>query len=245
MSVYTYELVENEITGVHQREPLANVNTSFTCLRYKCDAGTTKYQLALLGDRAGYTQNFPYCVGGILRGTKPGYKESWERVVTQAGTEVELDLVPLYSFPVQNIKVVQHELNNDNTAGPARALGKTEAALVKVTLHKSTDVPGTAFHEVSFTKSGRLDPRVEGEETVELLAQADFTYQVDISVLDDERFLGGYKGNWTIPWEELQNAPEITFHVISKENMDEEEMYQLLLGLDDYSALVPAPEIKG
>ncbi|HLC71739.1 MAG TPA: hypothetical protein VJI32_07040, partial [Candidatus Nanoarchaeia archaeon] len=49
MTVSTYELVQNEQSGVYNREPLDDVNTTITCLRYKCEMGTTEYR-ADMGD---------------------------------------------------------------------------------------------------------------------------------------------------------------------------------------------------
>ncbi len=124
MSALTYKLVENDYTGVYYRTPLEKVNLTFTCLYYKCPLGSTTYDFLGKGDVAGLSTNYPYCVGGILRGQKENYKDDWERVVTESGKEVELNLVPILKVPSSVIKVVKHPLlkngqNGKETIGPA------------------------------------------------------------------------------------------------------------------------------
>ncbi len=242
MTVSTSELVQNEQSGVYNREPLEGVNTSFTCLRYKCEMGTTQYR-ADLGDVAAYTKNFPYCVGGILRATKEGYKEDWERVVTEAGKKVELDLMPVFLFPATQTKVVKHELNTDGTIGIAEELGRKESALIKIVLRKNEDLTDKSFHESTIVRTKLVDERAQ-EQNLELLAKADFTYELQVTVLEDEKFVAGYQGNWTVSWMEAANAHQIIFHTISKDTFNEEAMFAFMLGIEEQSKLVPAPEIK-
>src|SRR3989338_5119874 len=157
MTVFTYETIENENTGAYNREPLEGVQTSFTCLRYKCGMPETEYDFAGRGNVAGYSTNFPYCAGGILRGTNDGYKESWERVVTEAGKEVELDLTPMYELPANKVKIVKHNFVDAENIGPAVPLKKGELGLIKVEFRKKDDLPRTPFHESSITKAQTKD----------------------------------------------------------------------------------------
>jgi len=245
MTVFTYELVENEQSGAYNREPLDNVQTSFTCLRYKCELLETEYDFAGKGPVAGYTTNFPYCVGGILRAEKEGYKESWDRVVTVAGKEVELNLVPIYEVPSKKITLVKHEYVDAENIGPAQSLSEDELATVKITFRKISDAPGNPFHESSITKANIGDRDVlEEQEKLGFLAKADFNYELDVQILGEDAFVGGYKESWNVPWEALQNAKEITIHTISKNDVSEEEMFDLMLNIGEYSKHVPAPEIK-
>ncbi len=244
MTVRSYELVNNEQTGIYSREPLEGVNTSFTCLRYRCEMGETEYGYAALGDVAGYTMNFPYCVGGILRGTKENYKENWTRVVTQPGIELELDLVPLFTFPVVNITILKHQLSPNGQIETAQQLEQPEAALIKITYSKPGDLPVLPYHESTVVKTRLVDQQTEEQEKIQFLAKADFPYQLDINVLDGEHFVGGYKGNWTPSWRDLEQANAIVFHVLSQENLPEEQMFEFISTLDQQSSLVPPPEIR-
>jgi len=245
MTVFTYETIENENTGAYNREPLDEVQTSFTCLRYKCEMSETEYDFASRGNVAGYTANFPYCVGGILRGAKDGYKESWTRVVTGAGKEVDLDMVPVYELPASKIKIVKHNFADPENIGPAVPLKAEELGLVTVTFRKASDLPRTAFHESSITKAQTKDQEaVEAFDNLEFLAKADFTYDLELTILGGEKYVGGYKGSWYVPWGALNDAEEIVFHVASRETSSEEQMFDLMLNVGEYSKYVPAPEIK-
>ena len=205
----------------------------------------TEYDFAGRGNVAGYTANFPYCVGGILRGKKEGYKETWERVVTEAGKEVDLDLVPVYELPASKVKIVKHNFADPEHVGPAVPLKKEELGLIKVAFRKKNDLPRTPFHESSITKAQTKDQEaVETLDLLEFLAKADFAYDLEVTVLGEEKYVGGYKGSWNVPWSALKDAEEVVFHVVSRETNNEEQMFDLMLNVGEYSKYVPAPEIK-
>lgn len=271
MSIKTYELIDNN-QGVYERQDLDNVNITFTCIRYNCHIGKTSYDPVL--NYAGFTTNYPYCPGGILRATKPGYKESWQRTVTTAGKSVELNLAPLYDFPLQKIKILKHELIN-NQLGPAKELSPKDTALIKLTYRttplntsiapalppttpsvSSTSSPTNSqnsllpssadqpFHEINLVKTGTPDEQLEQQQSLQFLAKADFTYDLEIDLFNQENFIGGYKKSWTPSWDQLSSANQITLHLITKEKASEQELYDLLLNLDKNSLIVPQPEIK-
>lgn len=241
LTVFTYEKVENEETGVYVREPLEDVNTSFTCLRYRCTMGQTVYDFSHRGDVAGYTQYFPYCPGGILRAEKQNYKEDWQRVVTKAGTEVELNLVPLFSVPASNITILQHDIINGRV-GAGRPLGREQVASLRLIYIKPNQTE--PFHDSSIAFSERLGEKIINEQQLQFLAQTDYRYAVDINLIEDENLVGGYKAPWVVPWEELEKAQEVVFHVLHKPVGSEQELFEFLLTLPNQSMLLPLPEIK-
>lgn len=268
LTVLTWELVENKATGVYDKEPLEDVNVSFTCLKYKCEMGTTEFDFAERGYEAGLAMNFPHCVGGILRGSREGFKEDWVRVVTEPGTLAELELAPLLYFPANKIKVLKHEIE-DNRAGSGQEIGSKESAMITLTYRKEDDFPNNPFQEDSLVISPNLDELLLQEQKLKFLAKADFTYELRIDVFDDEDFVGGYRGNWTVPWEELASAAgweaesravsgaesaeegagaepgkELIFHVASTDLRNEEGQFFLLAGLEEFSKLVPPPEFR-
>ncbi len=243
MTVNTYELVENN-QGVYWREPLEDVDVSLTCLKYRCEIGQSEYGFEGRGHVAGLRTVFPYCVGGILRGEKEDYKENWERVVTKNGEEFDLDLIPLFKFPVEGLKVVKHEFEETMDGilvGGAEKLDADETVMIKLVNKKE----GKDFHEVEWAISPGLDKKIVGESEIEFLGKADFEYEVEIYVFDEDEMKGGYKGNWTADWDELKNGEEIVFHTVCRESFDDEtEMFGLILSLEDYSIEVPLPEIR-
>ena len=82
------------------------------------------------------------------------------------------------------------------------------------------------------------------QDPVQFLAKADFTYNLEVKLLDGEEFKGGYSGNWSISWRELEQAQEIIVHVLSKNNPSEDESVALLMGLGQNSVYLPLPEVK-
>ncbi len=248
LTVRTWELVENPAQGIYNAEPLDGVNVSITCIKYRCEMGTTKFNFAQQGYQSSLSLNFPHCIGGILRGQKGGYKETWTRVVTDAGAEADLYLAPLYVFPGTKVKVVKHEPMVPSTALPQLAPGKeisdTETALIQLTLRKPTDLPEQPFHQSSMMYSKDLDTKIAEQQKLELLAEADYTYELQIDVFDNQGLSGGYRINWTLPWDQLVSAKELIFHVVGKDNPDEEEQFALFAGLEEQSKFIPQPELK-
>ena len=214
MTILTSSVVDSPETGVSFSEPVEGVNVSFTCIKHKCDMGSTVLDFDNRGYQAGFTRNFPFCVGGILRATKEGYKESWQRVLTENSKQVEIELTPLHLIPVQNVKIVSHD-EKENGVGPATTLTEDETAIVTIKSLKK-DEKNKPFHESTIvTSASGLD--VEGFSNLELLAGADFTYDFDVTVFKNDLFIAGYKGNWTVQWDELQPNSQITIHTIGKD----------------------------
>src|SRR3989338_5964520 len=242
MTIFSSTLVSNEESGVYDKQPLDKVSLSFTCLKYSCEMGSTEYNFANMGNVAAYRTVFPNCVGGIVRGSKSGYKDDWKRVVTSYNAEVQLELAPLYSFPVQQIRVLKHEIV-DGKAGKAASLDDDETAVITFTYQKKDQIGVEPFQESSVVKSAALEKTVQDQQKLELLAEADFRYQIDVKVFKDETMMGGYEKNWMVLWDQLQVADTMVIHVPVKEKGSEEDRFGLLLGIGEYSALVPAPEL--
>ncbi|MBI2665023.1 hypothetical protein HYX12_00185 [Candidatus Woesearchaeota archaeon] len=263
MSIITWEKVDNW-QGVSIIEPLDEVNISFSCLKYGCDVGETSFNYQTGGYQAMLSKNFPYCVGGILRGEKKGYLDSWERVVTEGGKTVELNLVPLFSFPLSKVKIVKHEFD-DKSEGLKVSFGEElaeeELALLRMKAYKiiptdtslGTPASKEKFHEIQQVVGERVanldeeaGQRSLGYEgmNIDFLGKADFTYEVELDLFDGEKLIGGYRGNWTVPWSQLENGQEITFHALTKGRASEAEQFEMIAGLSEYSKNLPLPEIR-
>ncbi|MDP3639955.1 MAG: hypothetical protein Q8R53_02005 [Nanoarchaeota archaeon] len=239
MAAFTYSLVDND-RGVYNAEPLEDVDLRFTCIRYECPIGKTEYDFAGLGDVAAYRTNFPYCVGGILRGTRDGYKESWKRVVTAPGRETELYLAPLFPFSPANMQVLKHQVDDSGRIRTTAPLEEGEKALVKLSFTKANELE--PFHEQTFV----IDPaaqEISSKQDVQLLAEADFTYDLEVLIFAEGTFVSGYQGKWTPPWRDLQQAQEIIFHTASAEELDDEERLLFFAALEEKSSGVAAPEM--
>src|SRR3989338_422452 len=241
MTVVTNSQVVSDEAGVNDITPLEDVEISFSCLKYSCEMGQTDFDFEESGYQADLTVNYPYCVGGIVRGVKEGYKETWQRVVTEHDKMVELNLVPLHTLPLKALKVVKHDLEDLQEENlQTEELDENEVALVRL----KRFVNGTLNHEIQQVISAKLSLETVDRLKVEFLAEADYQYEVEINVFDEENLIGGYKANWTIPWDTLQEAEEITFHTLTLKNPPQEDLFQLLLNLGPESGKVPLPEIK-
>jgi hypothetical protein len=108
MYVETYSMIDNG--KVYYREPLENVNISYSCLKYRCDVGETTYDFEARGNVAGIYEEFPYCAAAIVRGTSDSYLEAWEYVVPDEDVVVELNLKPLKKFTLEQVEVVKHTI---------------------------------------------------------------------------------------------------------------------------------------
>jgi hypothetical protein len=61
---------------------------------------------------------------------------------------------------------------------------------------------------------------------------------------DDTGIIGGYKGNWTVDWQELQNSNQIKFHVIEwPYTTDDMRQFEYISSLPENSKLISQPEI--
>ena len=175
-----------------------------------------------------------------MRATKEGYTEAWERVVTEDGKQVELNLRPLLPFPAPKVRIVKHELLDDIRVGQPVELRSNELALVKIT----HILPNEQVHESQVVLSSSLDPQVIADQELDFLAKTDFTYELEVQVMEEEKFISGYKGNWTVSWEELQKARELVVHTIAKETGSDDDRLILAIELEAKSGLVPKPELK-
>ena len=237
IDVFTWSKVENEV--VSDSQPLNGVDVSFTCLKYRCEMGSSRYDVRL-GDQASLRSNFPYCVGGIMRGTKAGYKEDFVRVVTGTDKEVNLNLAPLFSFPATHIKVVKHTFKGlQQPVSLAEPLAKDELALIRLTYFKN----GEKVHQIEQVLGASIAEGTAGQK-FDFLAQADFIYQVEVEVFNNEKVVGCYKANWTAPWSQLETAQEITFHTLGWETASDEDIFAYYQSLNQYSNYVALPEIK-
>jgi len=127
-----------------------------------------------------------------------------------------------------------------------KELSSNEIAHLKINFDKNVTLsPGERhFHESSAIMSKSFDSEVLGNQNLQFLAGTDFTYNLDVNVLTENSFVGGYKANWTVSWDELQQADEIIFHVLSRDNANEEQTYELMMGLSSNSNYLQAPEIR-
>jgi hypothetical protein len=245
MTVTTSILVDND-DDVYYTEPLEDADISFTCIKNRCEYGQTELNFEQSGFQSGLTDNFPYCVGAIVRATKDGHLEDWKRVVTRNAQMVELNLVPTKNIEESKIKIIEHILDDDNKIISQKELSQDQMALITIKFDKndSKKLLNQIFHESKLAIVPSSQDDIKGSNNLTFLAKADFTYDIEINIIEDEKIIGGYKTNWTADWASLENANQITFNTVVRENPSDDEMFDLIVNLDDLSKIVTEPQIE-
>jgi hypothetical protein len=201
--------------------PLSHVNISFTCLKYTCEMGTSGYGAGRVKAEASLTQVFPYCPNGIMRATKAGYKPDETFVTTFPDRQVTMHLTPIKT--IADYTVVKHVLGENGVVTAARPLDEDESAFISIT-YKEGDVPS---HETWGGFPATADIPLQ---PLTLLAQANFPYDIQIYLMNNEDLVGGYQATWTPNWALVENARGIEFHIIAKEAFTNENDRLAFLG---------------
>ncbi|MBI2652497.1 hypothetical protein HYX00_03435 [Candidatus Woesearchaeota archaeon] len=211
----------NNATG----EDIRDVNLTFVCGRFYCDVGQSNW--LSFGAAAGITKRFPYCVYGIIKGSKQGFAESKSFIQTDVdGRSYVLMLNPIKEF--QNYRVVKHLLSNPSIA---EEFGPNERASILIRGKNS-----------SF-ESFAVYPK-EANFPLTLPDGKDAVYEVNIYVIDGENIIGGYIGEWKANKNDLANANEVVFHVIEQGTATDDEKFLFVSELSTHSKNIPTPELK-
>jgi hypothetical protein len=220
ITIYTYDNVS--VGGVEDYIEIADVDLSYTCLKHTCLLGKTEWTNG--GAAAELTAAFPYCVWGILRGKKEGYKDAQIFMSSESPGEARLYLTPIKE--IQNYKVVKHP---DISPLLEQELSEGESAAITI------NRPGHSTYGVY---------PVNADVPLELLAEEDFNYTVEIFLTDQQGVKGGYTAKWKPSWAKLRDAEKIEFHVIYTMDATEDERLDFIVNLEENSKLIPKPDIE-
>ena len=227
--------VTNEIT-IHAIEDvpggidIRGVNISFTCGKFVCPMGLTESDFES-GGLPVLRKKFPYCVNGVLRGKKKGYEEAEMFIQTDRPRSYYLKMTPVRYL---NVSVVKHKIVGDSV-GMAKRLDSNEKAVISI---KNNE------------KKFEVNSVYPVEESIRLLDKDNFDYDVEIYLSDNGtteggyRIKGGYKGKWTVSYNALRLANNVTFHLVEGDFKSDEEKYLFFATLDKYSKKIPFPELK-
>jgi len=204
-----------------EQKDIAHANLTFTCGIFTCSMGETDW--LSFGAAAGMTKAFPYCVNGILRGSKEGFEDGQRFMRTEAPGTYTLYLKPVKQF--QDYEIVKHDF--DNPSAESKLKGNEKASITI----KSTQGDFETFGVYP----------VEKDFPIRLLND-DQEYEVTIYLSDENSIIGGYKWTWKVSASQLANAKKIRFHVLEKQGNDDETAL-FVSGLGSYSEKVPQPEL--
>ena len=214
ISIYTME-------NSTEQKDIAHVNLTFTCGIFTCSMGETDW--ISFGAAAGLTKPFPYCVNGILRGSKGGFENGQMFMRTETPGTYTLYLKPVKEF--QDYEIVKHDF--DNPSAESRLKENEKASITIKSLQSNFETFGVYPVEKGFP--------------IKLLND-DNEYEITIYLSDENSIIGGYKGTWKVSASELANAKKIRFHILEKQG-SEDETALFVSGLDSYSQKVPQPEL--
>src|SRR3989344_417377 len=203
MRFLTFDNVTNPLNGEqYPPEAINDVDLSFTCLKYTCTLGQTDFIDG--GANAVLGTVMPYCVNGILRGTKEGFKPAQKFIRVRSGEE-SIYLTPLKVF--KDYTVVKHVDSNGVALG-ARPLDNDETAFISMKYRFNR----TIKHETSgvYPTATDIDP-----QPIEMLAGATYPIDIEIYVMKDETIVGGYSGVWTPDWTDFKESMKLEFHVVT------------------------------
>jgi len=220
--------VQNEVTiftvDNSTGDDIKGVNLTFVCGRYYCGMGQSDW--LSLGAAAGITRLFPYCVYGIVKGSREGFGDAASFIQTDVdGRSYVLALNPVKEF--NNYIVVKHPLSNPSVSS---SLAPNEKASISI---KGKDFGFESF--AAYPQESQFPLKI---------ADRDASYDVEVYVTDEESIVAGYIGELKASKSALSNANEIVFHVIEHGYSSEDEMLLFVSGLSSYSKNVPAPELK-
>ena len=232
MKISTFDNVSDPLLG-ESHDPIDRVNISFTCLKYSCEMGQTRYQQG--GAVARLDTLFPYCVNGVLRAKKAGYKENEQFVTTASGKDIPLYLTPIKTM--NRYTVVKHLLLGNITTA-ARPLDPGEKAFISLTYVSNNTVLHRSWGGYPLDDNIPLQP-------LEFLAEARFPYRLEIYLTDETHgLLGGYTGTWTPDWTALKNGRALEFHVITQQTfVNDIEGLTFMSSLGQLSTKVPQPVV--
>ncbi len=247
LTISTSEFIDNG-RDVSFSAPLERVNITYNCLQYQCALGQTEYDYASMGDVAAKQVSVPYCANAIFRGQKAGYKDGWTNLATKAGARADIKLIPVLSFPAGNITIIKHDLLGGKTDGEQLGavvpLDKDETAIIKLSSSQKDPKTNLPLTEATVVLSSELSADALKNQPFEFLAKADFAYTAEVTVLRGEKFVGGYKSQWIVPWEQLETAQKLTFHIVGKEDGGDVELFALFAELEEKSANLPLPQLE-
>ena len=214
MTIYTLD----NSTG----EDVRDINLTFVCGRFYCDIGKSDW--LGFGAAAGIRKKLPYCVNGVIKGTKEGYNNANSFIQTDADRSYVLMLNPVREF--RNFRVVKHLLSSN----AVQELEPNEKASIQI---KGKNAGYENF--VVFPQQVELPLKIPLK---------DETYEVNVYVISNDNIVAGYIGNWAVSKDALRDANEITFHVAAQEFASDDERAQFVSELSKNSKNIPPPELR-
>ena len=206
----TESVIENNLTGVYFTDPLDGANVTYTCLKYTCDIGATQYDYGQRGDISGIEKLTPACTNAVIRAEKPGYTDTYVFQEVADDTTVELQLRPLKDISSTNIEVYTHVVSpEDCEQGTCFTIGEAlpytgDVMLTAKFYEYERNTTDTLFSLDEATHEDSVYVGSETNDTLTLLAGAEFEYDVEVFLMGTSSIQGGYKAVMLVPSTDVE-----------------------------------------
>jgi hypothetical protein len=187
---------------------LQDVAIDYQCGQFTCDIGTTAYGSGAL--ILGYpllSSSFPSCLNGQIIAEKQGYMTTkiTQTVSEQTdGATVQMEMHRLHPLGIEVTAIVNH-----NNIIEEQEVEPEELAVITV---KNDDID---FEKIMVYPIDADE--AAGFDTMELVVADDITYAIDIRLIQDDVYTGGFVYNWTPSANAITSASKVHFYVIKKD----------------------------
>jgi len=206
---------EYGLTGVE----LNDVNISYNCLKFRCYLGQTK---PVSGVYKLETQLPSSCAHGYITAEKEGYLKGDTQVLDSTDIDVTIRRLKKFNFTIVTNKYHGGVIDKDEEFA--------NNMIAYFTLQSYEEPTLLMYKQFPFAEDA-----TEEEMSITLIEE-NSKYKLDILLIDmeDELIIGGYRGNWTVSFNDMQGNNEVLFHVIEylPKPMEAEAQYEMLQFLD-------------
>jgi len=195
-----YDIRAVGINEYDEATELSNVNISYNCYKFICKLGKTKPDIV---NRL-RTRLPSACSHGILIAEKDGYLSSEQQVLYDNNIAI-----PMTRLKKLNFSVLMHKYYaNFNTFDESEELKEDYIALISLQSYDREEL-------LQYKKYPFESDDTKQSKTIDLV-DTSAKYRLDIILADekDNSFVGGYRGNWSLSYQDLIDKKEIVFHVL-------------------------------
>ncbi len=191
---------------------LDDVTIRYKCGQFTCEIGTTEYGSGnVLVTYPLLSTTFPSCINGQIIVEKEDYQSTKVfQTVSEAtdGATINIEMHRLQPLDFDVTVVVNH-----NNVLSERNVEEDELVVITVT-NSEQNFEKMMVYPIEDEETGK---GVVGFDTLELLVASDMTYLLDIKLIENDIYTGGFVYNWTPDVNAISAATKTQFYVIKKD----------------------------
>lgn len=187
---------------------LKDVHIKYKCMQFECDIGNTSYGSGgIITVYPLLHSSFPTCLNGQIIAEKDGYHPA--KAFQSVTEDTDSATINLEMYRLKKLGVDVNVVQNHNNVISERGIEDDELAVL--TLKNE----GLGFEKIIVTPIDSED--ATGFDEFELLVADDVTYNVDIKLIEKDRYTGAFEYNWTPEANAITSATKAVFYVIKKD----------------------------